>query len=795
MVEMSEEEEKLKPAPKDESGGEPPSRKSDPYALTTRLVPPASGSPVSSEPVESGYTMLKKIADGGMGVVFLGKDEKLSRHVAIKRLRPATLTDPSSRDRFFQEAKSIAALSHVNIVQVFSLGEDDEGPYIVMEYVAGPASASQGINPPLPFSLADRIHRDGPLPADQALELLVKLSKAIEYAHSCGVIHRDLKPSNVLFSENGTPKIVDFGLARRQSDGSEKLTVQGEKMLSLGYGAPEQEHDASKTDERADVYGLGALLFFALTGRNPRYFRESDLPEAIRMPIVKALETDREKRWPSAAQFTRALMLIQNPTSIELPTVKSTWRCKWCDTVNPVAIQHCGECGWDGRVDCIECGSESRTGIPFCGRCGADAREYETARQLTMKLQQFFDDKAYDQVLQSSGQISGFQPVGPNGQKIVRKVRSLEGAAERAQQRVKELLKMIPQEFAAHNYSDAARHIMEYDSLADDNAFEEQKKLIPNLSLERELALIREAVSDRQWDYAARMCQRMLSESPSDSREVDQLLRTIRANRRRLHIRNGLIAVLAVFFGYVFSAAPFYGLIRPKRDSSFHSVFGFAKHLYAAGILHVPLQKYASLCGAGEMYHIEESVMLVEPGTALPSVADRIGQVALLKAKYQAALSNAEKDFQKKMSEWPARYKKELTNLRNRMQQRGYFQAWVDIGGELDRFEASGLIEEADLVPEPHELKSLQQRYMRSTAGAAIERARRVVSDTENYVKSLRNLQRNVTKQGKMQKAMAIDAEIKRVEASLLVTAAKAEVKADADRREAAKKADAAKTG
>ena len=789
MVEMTQEEE-LKPAPRDR----PPTRQSDPHALTTRVVSSPGGS-VSREPVESGYTMLRKIADGGMGVVFLGKDEKLSRHVAVKRLHPNILADPSSRDRFFQEAKSIAALSHVNIVQVYTLGEDEEGPYIVMEYVAGPASASQGIKPPLPFSLADRIHRDGPLPADQALELLIKLSKAIEYAHGCGVIHRDLKPSNVLFSEDGTPKIVDFGLARRQSDGSEKLTVQGEKMLSLGYGAPEQEHDASKTDERADVYGLGALLFFGLTGRNPRYFRESDLPEAIRMPIVKALETNREKRWASVAQFTRALMLIQNPTSIELPTVKSTWRCKWCDTVNPVAIQHCGECGWDGRVDCIECGSESRTGIPFCGRCGADAREYEAAQKLSMRLQQFLDDKNYDQVLQLAAQIAGFQPVGSNGQKIARKVRNLEQAAERAQQRVAELIKMIPQEFAAHNYADAARHIMEYDSIADDNAFEEQKKLIPNLSLERELALIREAVSDHQWDYAARMCQRMLSESPSDNREVDQMLRTIRASRRRVRIRNGAIAVLAVFFGYVFSAAPLYGLIHPESNSSFYRVFGLAKHLYAAGILHVPLQKYAALCGAKEMCHTDDVIRLAPPDVPVPAAADRIGQVASLKSKYEQALSDTERAFQKTMGQWPVQYKKEMTDLRSKMQQRGHFQAWVDIGKELDRFEAAGTIEAADLASEPSELKSLQERYMQATGRAALDRAGRVVSETEGYVRSLRNLQRTVTKQGKMQKAIAIDAEIKRVEASLILTAAKAKLKADADRREAQKKQAPKKSG
>ncbi len=144
--------------------------------------------------------------------------------------------------------------------------------------------------------------------------------------------------------------------------------------------------NASAVDERADVYGLGGLLYFSITGKNPRYFRESDVPEVLRAPLVKALETDRNRRWGSALEFAQALERIQAPSTTELPSVRTTWRCKWCDTVNPLSLQFCGMCGWDGGEECAECGAAMRFGVRYCGECGADAREYEMARLLHQRL-------------------------------------------------------------------------------------------------------------------------------------------------------------------------------------------------------------------------------------------------------------------------------------------------------------------------------------------------------------------------------------------------------------------------
>ena len=373
-------------------------------------TPAAAALPNASDdqPLMTHYEVVEKIGDGGMGVVYLARDRKLGRYVAIKRLHRSALVSPSLKERFFREAKAIAALSHIYIVHVYALGEDHHGPYIVMEYVPGPPDTSIGKTPPAPYTLADLAHKEGSLPISKALDLILKLCSAIAYAHSCGVIHRDLKPSNVLLNHSHEPKIVDFGLARCALAGEEQLTVPGERMLSLGYGAPEQESDASTTDERADVYGLGALLYFSITGKNPRYFRESDVAETLRDPIVKALEIDRDRRWASVNEFMQALQAVKTPSTVELPTARSTWRCKWCDTVNPIGIQFCGECGWDGGERCAECGANTRVGIQFCGECGADAREYEMARLLRERLEHRLESKDYAYVVQHAERISVF---------------------------------------------------------------------------------------------------------------------------------------------------------------------------------------------------------------------------------------------------------------------------------------------------------------------------------------------------------------------------------------------------
>jgi serine/threonine protein kinase len=538
-----------------------------------------------------------------MGVVFLARDRKLGRFVAIKRLNTVSLASDALRERFMREARAVASLNHIHIVHLYSLGEDGQGPFIVMEYVPGPKSAPDDKLPTAPFSLADRVHREGPLPLDAALDMVAKIARAVSYAHGHAVIHRDLKPSNVLVDASGEPKVVDFGLARISEPSAKPLTMPGEKMLSLGYGAPEQEADASLSDERVDVYGLGALLYFCITGKNPRYFRPNDVPEVLRMTIVKALETDRDSRWESVDALLMAMTLIRAPQQANLSLAKPTWRCKWCDTVNPVVIRYCGNCGWDGGLACAECGSELRYGIQFCGVCGADAKAYEQAGDLLNELREHREKRDFSFILQKEKQIAAFNPRGMNGRKLVERVNELGQEAGAALRRRVALNDAIDRELKAHNYEQVREYIDEHNRLSQEPMFEDIAGMLDTLIMDRDLARLREAVRKDQWEYASRNARRLLDGLPDGHAEIEGLRR--RADRqllaRRLVRRVG-IAVL-VIYGYLFSAAPAYRLFGRPHGGLFDRFYAPAAYVQRHSILDVPLRAYARFWGARSMFN------------------------------------------------------------------------------------------------------------------------------------------------------------------------------------------------
>ncbi|MEU4773698.1 protein kinase [Micromonospora sp. NPDC023644] len=268
---------------------------------------------LSSEVVLSGrYRLDERVATGGMGDVWRGKDLVLGRQVAVKVLLPALVSDPDFIARFRAEARIMAALRHPGIVQVFDCGEDDlpdggRADYLVMEFVTGQP-------------LSKRIEAAGRLDVAETMAIVAQVAQALHAAHLGGIVHRDVKPSNLLVQEDGSVVLVDFGVAR--STNVTSITSTNAVPGTALYMAPEQAA-GRPVSGATDIYALGAVAYCCLsgsppfTGDNPlqvavRHLDDEppelphDVPEAVRALVSRALAKDPADRFSSAAAMAEA---------------------------------------------------------------------------------------------------------------------------------------------------------------------------------------------------------------------------------------------------------------------------------------------------------------------------------------------------------------------------------------------------------------------------------------------------------------------------------------------------------
>lgn len=301
------------------------------------------------------YEIVGRIGHGGMGVVYRARQLRLQREVALKMILSGEHAREEDQLRFLSEAKAIARLQHPNIVQVFDLARHNGRLYFSMEYVAG--------------GTLSRELGGTPQPAEQSAKLVAKLAAAIQAAHDHDIVHRDLKPANILLTEEGEPKITDFGLAKLGDSG---LTASQAIMGTPSYMAPEQARgETHGVGPAADVYALGAILYECLTGRPP--FKSSTAIETIRQvldqepaPIrslvgrtsrdleiicLKCLRKDPTKRYPSAAALAEDLHRFIDGRPILAKPVGSLERARLWMRRNPavsallgliVVISGCG---------------------------------------------------------------------------------------------------------------------------------------------------------------------------------------------------------------------------------------------------------------------------------------------------------------------------------------------------------------------------------------------------------------------------------------------------------------------
>jgi eukaryotic-like serine/threonine-protein kinase len=280
-----------------ELGGEPSKAAYEAYqrveALFDLLRRPATAvEDVGSEELAPGkvlgeFTILRRLAAGGMGQVYLARQKTLGRVVALKVCKPEIARDPRMKSRFLAEGLSLARLTHPNVVPVLSTGEDDGYLYLAMEYVAGPTLAQvlQAIHGTDPDSLASTVvarifanpemedqsqsWQDSHARLDRAyqtwvIQTLQQVAQGLAAAHAAGILHRDIKPANIVFAANGVPKIVDFGLARASQ--SPSTTVMGEFYGTPAYTSPEQARgDVEAVSAASDVFSFGVTMFECLS--------------------------------------------------------------------------------------------------------------------------------------------------------------------------------------------------------------------------------------------------------------------------------------------------------------------------------------------------------------------------------------------------------------------------------------------------------------------------------------------------------------------------------------------------
>jgi serine/threonine protein kinase len=573
----------------DQGADEPPDRQK-----TSVIGPPKEGAAAIND-----YRIVKRIGAGGMGTVYLARDQKLDRYVALKRLKPEFWSNPVMRERFSREARSIAALSHPNIVHVYLTAEDESGPFIAMEYVPGPEPSQHKDVPGAPLSLEDKVEKEGAMSVPDAVKIVLTLCRALETAHAANIIHRDLKPSNVLISLSSEPKVVDFGLAMQPTADSQALTAAGTKMISLGYSAPEQESDARSVDQRADIYSLGGILYFCLTGENPRFFREARVPDYLRPTILKAMDSDRTRRWDSVQEFEEAL--FQSEVISPEPVENVTWCCKWCHTINPLARRYCSDCGWDGMERCKECGAESRIGVQYCGSCGTDGRTYEEAVHQLNRLNEYEKNKKFHLIQEEGGGLS-FQPMGDNGRGILDEIGAIRSRADRSLTRRTELEKQIPIEYKRENYDRLEHLLREYEKYDLSHTYVNMQAALPHKIAGRDVTHARVALREKDWVAAERICRNILENYDHDSDEANNVLRRIVRERRLAKLYALLTSIFFALLVYAISLGPIYRMA--EKDGGNAEMLKRAEAVYAPmlwarenTLMRGPIEAYARLWG------------------------------------------------------------------------------------------------------------------------------------------------------------------------------------------------------
>ena len=283
---------------------------------------------MASRVLSGRYELLEKIGDGGMAVVYKGKDKLLNRYIAVKILRPEFTKDATFVENFKRESQAAAGLSHPNIVGVYDVGREGNINYIVMELIEGD-------------TLNKIIEKEAPMDYRKVIDISKQVASALRIAHKNKIIHRDVKPHNIMVTNDGVVKLADFGIARAVNDAT--LSTGSKIVGSVHYFSPEQAR-GNYVDERSDIYSLGIVMYEMLTGKVPfdgdnpvtvalKHINEEitpprelepSIPPALERIVMKATSKFQTNRYASADELIQDLDNVSFVTAIAPDSIFET---------------------------------------------------------------------------------------------------------------------------------------------------------------------------------------------------------------------------------------------------------------------------------------------------------------------------------------------------------------------------------------------------------------------------------------------------------------------------------------
>jgi serine/threonine protein kinase/tetratricopeptide (TPR) repeat protein len=401
--------------------------------------PKPAQDPLIGKKINNEFELIGVLGQGGYGTVYEAMDLALKRRVALKLMLQEKTTNKEFVDKFLREARTAAMLSHPNIVRIHLVGFSKElqQHFLAMEYVEGE-------------TLSDIMKRDGAVPADRAVEIMLQAANGLAEAHRKNIIHRDIKPGNVMITPKGVVKIADFGLAKVYDPDAAASMVIG-----TPYFMPPEQFEGKARDGRTDIYALGVTFYYILTlkrpfdGRTPAEVlmnvlrsdpvppmeHNPDVPEGLWPILRRMIARNLDDRYPTCEELARDLRDFQSGAETEEKIF-----CVSCGFANSFTAKTCLECGLSLLEPCPSCGTPDVVGAKFCGSCGANLEKEKQVAGLLSEAESHVASGRLELALEKFNSAKDLSPEKSEVVEGLRRVEEAVGERDRLVRSIEELV-------------------------------------------------------------------------------------------------------------------------------------------------------------------------------------------------------------------------------------------------------------------------------------------------------------------------------------------------------------------